>query len=135
MEAAPVHGAEFFSTRSPQLGALLSRFFFGWEGTPFSCRPQKKVGTLILTSLLEDLVKVVLLGGYASNVAGLRFATKQIKCSSSHLLEWNFPGMPIGATCLLGRCGRGFGSGWPAGWNITPTYFLSPVSDFELGPF
>ena len=43
----------------PQLGALLPRFFFGWEGSPmfpYKNRPQnKKVGTLILTSLLEDL--------------------------------------------------------------------------------
>ena len=39
-------------TRSPS-GALLPTFF--WGGFPNSNRLQKKVGTLILTSLLEDL--------------------------------------------------------------------------------
>ena len=36
---------------------LFDRFFFGWEGSPtkIDCR-RKKTGTLILTSLLEDLV-------------------------------------------------------------------------------
>ena len=35
---------------------FLTVFFFGGEGSPTKYRLQKKVGTLILTSLLEDLV-------------------------------------------------------------------------------
>ena len=30
------------------------RLFFGWEGSPTKIDYRKKVGTLILTSLLED---------------------------------------------------------------------------------
>ena len=47
-----------FSHRlGPQLGAL-SLPFFGWEGSPYKNRLERKVGTLILTSLLEDLVGI-----------------------------------------------------------------------------
>ena len=43
----------------PQLGAL-SHTLFGWEGSPtkIDYRKKRKNGTLILTSLLEDLGKV-----------------------------------------------------------------------------
>ena len=34
---------------------FLTHFFFGWEVFPYGNRLQNKVGTLILTSLLEDL--------------------------------------------------------------------------------
>ena len=46
------------SSQVPQLGAL-SHLFFGWKGSPTQ-RLQKK-GTLILNSLLEDLVQAGLL--------------------------------------------------------------------------
>ena len=36
----------------PQLGANLNRFCFGWEGSPKS--DNRKKGTLILTSIVED---------------------------------------------------------------------------------
>ena len=43
----------------PQLGPrcrLVSFFFFGWEGKPLlKSATEKKAGTLVLTSLLEDL--------------------------------------------------------------------------------
>ena len=41
----------------PAIGALLSRFIFVWEGSPSKIDYGRK-GTLILSSLLEDLVKV-----------------------------------------------------------------------------
>ena len=47
-------------TRSPS-SALLP--FFG-GGFPYSNKLQKKVGTLILTSLLEDLVRCPLVSGF-----------------------------------------------------------------------
>ena len=47
----------FVSSRSPAIGALVYRFFFGWEGSPTEIEHRKKqVGTLILSSLPEDLV-------------------------------------------------------------------------------
>ena len=39
----------------PAIGALSHRFFFGWEGSPTKIDYRKRVGTLVLTSLLEDL--------------------------------------------------------------------------------
>ena len=38
----------------PAIGALSHRFFFGWEGSSTKIDHRKK-GTLILTSVLEDL--------------------------------------------------------------------------------
>ena len=42
------------TTRSPS--SALSHSFFGWEGSPTKTDYRTKVGTLLLTSLLEDLV-------------------------------------------------------------------------------
>ena len=41
--------------------------FFGWEGSPTRIDQREKVGTLVLTSLLEDLV---FLFGYFSEFFG-----------------------------------------------------------------
>ena len=49
-------------TRSPS-SALLPFF---WGGFPYKNRLQKKVGTLILTSLLQDLVKALQVGEAAT---------------------------------------------------------------------
>ena len=44
----------------PPARCPFSPFFFGWEGSPTKIDYRKKRGGLILTSLLEDLVKVSL---------------------------------------------------------------------------
>ena len=64
--------------RSPQLGALFYRFFFGFQPTKMDCR--KKVGTLNRTSLLEDLVE---LSGARGGMGGMTLKS-QVLC---HRLE------------------------------------------------
>ena len=47
-------------TRSPSDWCPTSHpFLFGWEGSPSKIDDRKKMGTLILTSLLEDLEEIV----------------------------------------------------------------------------
>ena len=47
-------------TRSPsERGPFLTRFFFGWEGSPTKTDYRKKKGTLVLSSLLEDLAYIL----------------------------------------------------------------------------
>ena len=56
--------------------------FFGWEGSPTKIDVQKNVGTLLLTSLLEDLV--------FENASGPLIAASQL------LPLWLFKGGSLG---------------------------------------
>ena len=64
--AALLLGAQAAFTASPPAGQLVPRFLFGGELNPTKIRLQKKVGTLFLTPLLEDLV-------YHPKVPGVSF--------------------------------------------------------------
>ena len=53
--SSQVGNEEANMTRSPGNWCQLFYPFFGWEGSPTKIDKTEKVGTLILTSLLEDL--------------------------------------------------------------------------------
>ena len=73
----------------PQLGALVA--FFGWEGSETKTDYRKKKGTLILTSLLEDLVAFVCIWRPGGSLS--------LKCRKP---RW--PSVDMAATCQQGSC-------------------------------